>query len=139
MIDMSKKVISIGLLLVSIAAFVYLLFFTDNKLYSAIPFTIMLIDLTFVFDRSNFITDNKEKYEYDFKQIMKTYYSILAELVEMPDFTEKDIVKVKSFNDLLNVQDQLQKPIYYLRNKNSISFMVIEESIVSIYSLKPNK
>ena len=70
---------------------------------------------------------------------MKTYYSILAELVEMPDFTEKDIVKVKSFNDLLNVQDQLQKPIYYLRNKNSISFMVIEESIVSIYSLKPNK
>ena len=89
-----------------------------------------------IFDNKKENDSTKPNFEIEYKKIIKTYYSMLVCINDMPDFNDKTIVKVKTFDDLLIVQEQLQKPIYYIENTNSISFMVIEKETVSLYSLK---
>ena len=109
---------------------------TKYKIYSIITLTISLISILMIFDNKKENDSTKSNYEIEYKKIIKTYYSMLVCINDMPDFKDKTIVKVKTFDDLVIVQEQLQKPIYYIENTNSISFMVIEKETVSLYSLK---
>ena len=73
------------------------------------------------------------------KRILKTYNSIIVEVEDIPNIAGKNIIKVKSIEDLVDAQLELREPIYYKNDSDSSFFMLLHYNEACIYILKMNE
>lgn len=109
---------------------------TSFKIYAIIT---SLIIIVLIIDLISYLKNNKDEksiYNSTLNNIIKTYYPVLSQVTEMPNLDKKEIIKLCSFNDLLNVQTENDKTIYYLINENETLFFIIDGDTVCIYWLK---
>ena len=73
------------------------------------------------------------------KRILRTYDSIIVEVEDIPNIAGKNIIKVKSIEDLVDAQLELREPIYYKNDNDSCFFMLLHYNEACIYILKMNE
>lgn len=73
------------------------------------------------------------------KRILRVYDSIIVEVEEIPNIAGKNIIKVKSIEDLVDAQLELREPIYYKNDNDSCFFMLLHYNEACIYILKMNE
>jgi hypothetical protein len=73
------------------------------------------------------------------KKILKTYNSIIVEVEDIPNIAGKNIIKVKSIEDLVDAQLELREPIYYKNDSDSSFFMLLHYNEACIYILRMNE
>ena len=72
------------------------------------------------------------------RRILKTYNSIIVEVEDIPNIAGKNIIKVKSIEDLVDAQLELREPIYYKNDNDSCFFMLLHYNEACIYILRMN-
>lgn len=77
----------------------------------------------------------KSNFEIEIKKILTTYNPSLVEIENFPNLDEKKIIKTSSFKDIINVRKMINRPIYYLNNKSSYSFVIFDKNDAYIYVL----
>lgn len=72
------------------------------------------------------------------KKILRTYDSVLVEVEEIPNIAGKNIIKVKTIDDLVDAQLELREPIYYKNDNDSAFFLLLHYNEACIYILRMN-
>ncbi len=73
------------------------------------------------------------------KKILKTYDSVIVEVENIPNIAGKNIIKVKSIEDLVDAQLELREPIYYKNDNNSCFFLLLHYNEACIFILRMNE
>lgn len=71
-------------------------------------FTLVLLK---IFVSKLLATTKKSEYVLKLNKILKEYGDIIAEADNMPDLTKYDVVNIKQFNDLVDIEEELHSPI----------------------------
>ena len=132
-----KGIIFLGLSLLCIIIGVILI----NK--SLMEYAIFLFTVAFVlavFGIGNFIYGNDpvKVYESIVKRILNTYDSILVQSNKVPSLEGRNVVNVEKMEDLVDAQLELRKPICYLKQTESCSFILLDEKEAYVYIEKLN-
>ncbi len=75
-------------------------------------------------------------YELKLESILNNYDSIIANVENMPETTGFNRIDVSTFEELIDVYNEVRMPINYYQKKNESVFIIINDSIVWIYTLK---
>ncbi len=134
----NKKTITIGsIIALIILALVIIVTFATELTGFSIILTALFIILTICLgiylkeEPDNFTAFVKNK-----KRILRTYDSIIVEVEDIPNIAGKNIIKVKSIEDLVDAQLELREPIYYKNDNDSCFFMLLHYNEACIYILK---
>lgn len=134
-----KSILFIVFSLVFLAAsFVLLRMNKDYLGYAILGFTIggifMVVGImTFLNNRNP-----SRFYESKVRDILNTYDSILVKSSSVPALEGRNIILVESIDDLIDAQLELRKPICYLKQTESCSFILLDDKEAYIYTEKLN-
>ena len=81
----------------------------------------------------------EKKYDSEIKDILKTFDSILVKSSEIPNLDNRNIIVVESIDDLVDAQLEIRKPICYLKQTESCSFVLLDDKEAYIYVAKINE
>lgn len=132
-----KGLIFIGLALV-LAIIGFVLNGTDYAGYSVLCFTgavvLLILGISSVFTSNN----PTKVYESKVRNILNTYDSILVQSNKIPSLEGRNVVNVERMEDLVDAQLELRKPICYLKQTESCSFLLLDEKEAYVYIEKLN-
>lgn len=77
-------------------------------------------------------------YQSNVKEILNTFDSILVKSNNVPKLENRNIIMVESMDDLVDAQLELRKPICYLKQTESCSFVLLDDKEAYIYIEKLN-
>lgn len=98
-------------------------------------FIILLISLGFYIKEK---PDEYSIFQKEKKRILKAYSSAIIEVENLPNIAGKNIIKVKSMDDLVDAQLELREPIYYKNDIDSCFFLLLHYNEACIYILRLN-
>ncbi len=133
------KTIILSLLFV-ISTIVFVLFiikkiYTYAIILGTLTF-ILLVLLLIVLLSSN---DPQKKYQKQLNKIIKTYGTILVKSKSAPSVDDRNIIRVETFEDLMNAQLEIRKPIYYVVEEHCCSFILFADKDACIFILKQDE
>ena len=136
----NKKSIIIGSIIALVILAVVLIITFATELYGFFVvlltlFVILLISLGF------YIKEKPDEYSIFLKEkrrILKTYSSAIIEVENLPNIAGKNIIKVKSMDDLVDAQLELREPIYYKNDNDSCFFLLLHYNEACVYILRLN-
>ena len=111
---------------------------TDYAGYSVLCYTGALVLV--ILGVSSILTSSSptKLYESKVRNILNTYDSILVQSNKIPSLEGRNIVNVEKMEDLVDAQLELRKPICYLKQTESCSFVLFDEKEAFIYVEKLN-
>ena len=115
----------IGLLFSLVAT----LFLVYNGLAMYAIFTVALVLISLYLLVMNLINSRDEDsiYESELKNILKTYDAVLINSENIPDLVGRNIIKVSSIEDLIDAQVEIRKPVYYKKEFDSCTFILLDD------------
>lgn len=136
----NKKSIIIGSIVALVILAIVLLITFTTELYGFFVvlltlFVILLISLGFYIKEK---PDEYSVFQKEKKRILKTYSSAIIEVENLPNIAGKNIIKVKSMDDLVDAQLELREPIYYKNDNDSCFFLLLHYNEACIYILRLN-
>ena len=75
-------------------------------------------------------------YDKELKRILSTYDGIIVNVSSLPDLEKFNVIKVKSFDELLDAHSEVRLPINYYRQKNRSTFILVNDTMLWMYILK---
>lgn len=109
----------------------YLIFKVTGIVLSVVS-VLGFIDVT----KTNIIFKKANLYDLKLDGILSSYDSIIANIKFLPDMTSFNKIEVSSFEELLDVYNEVRMPINYYHDKNKSTFVIINDSIAWIFNLK---
>lgn len=87
---------------------------------------------------SFFVIDRISKYQEKKKHIMRRYSDIIAEVTTKPSIKDLEVIDIKHFDDLVDIEEELRIPIlfYEVKGKYESIFIIIEDKKAYRYVLK---
>lgn len=79
---------------------------------------------------------NDNKYELSLEKILKNYDSIIANANSMPNINGFKKIEISTFEELLDVYNEVRMPINYYQKNDKSTFIIINEGVAWVYSLK---
>ncbi|MBR2858264.1 hypothetical protein IKE96_03690 [bacterium] len=79
-----------------------------------------------------------KEYVSKIKNILSTYDSILVKVNSVPKIGDRSIVNVMSIDDLIDAQYEINKPICYMKQSESCSFLLFDRNVMYVYVEKLN-
>lgn len=111
-----------------------------NSKYNKIKFTLgiifallSIIDLVILILIYIKESKNESKYTKELKKILNSYDNIIVDTEKLPDITNKNIVNVKNFDELLDAQMQIGMPINFQEEENRAIFILIKNDMAWVY------
>jgi len=86
--------------------------------------------------RSNQKNDNK--YYTELKKILSTYDGIIVNVSSLPDLDKFNVIKVRSFDELLDAHSEVRLPINYYPQKHKATFILVNDTMLWMYTLRNN-
>ena len=84
--------------------------------------------------------NNKNQYKIKLKKILNNHDSIIANVNTLPNLEEFNVIEVSSFDELLDVYNEIRMPINYYQDRNVESiFMIINDGVIWEYKLNKSK
>jgi Ca2+/Na+ antiporter len=82
----------------------------------------------------------KSEYVLEFNKILKEYSDIIAEAENIPDLSTYDIIVIKRFVDLVDIEEELHSPIICVEiRENESWFIILHDKTAYRYILKHDK
>lgn len=83
-------------------------------------------------------TTKKSEYLIRFNKILKEFADIIAETDNLPDLTKYDVVTIKQFNDLVDIEEELHSPIICAEIREDLEswFIILHDRTAYRYILK---
>ena len=136
----NKKSIVIGSIIALVILTIVLIITFTTELYGFFVvllalFIILLISLGLYIKEK---PDEYSIFQKEKKRILKTYSSAIIEVENLPNIAGKNIIKVKSMDDLVDAQLELREPIYYKNDNDSCFFLLLHYNEACIYILRLN-
>ena len=136
----NKKTITIGsiIALIILAIVIVITLINGLKGFSLILGALFII-LTIIL--ATYIREEPDEYSAfvkNKKRILRTYDSIIVEVEDIPNIAGKNIIRVKSIENLVDAQLELREPIYYKNDNDSCFFMLLHYNEACVYILKMN-
>ena len=137
----NKKPITICAIIALIVLAIVLIITLVTELYGFFIvlftlFVVLIISLA-IYVREK--PDDYSVYTKEKKRILKTYGSVIIEVETLPNIVGKNIIKVKSMDDLVDAQLELREPIYYKNDNDSCFFLLLHYNEACIYILRLNE
>lgn len=114
----------------------------DNRQFNMMKFNAGILLIVYSFTmlgltyKMIFTVKTKTKFETEIERILKSYGDIIIELATPIDVSDKQIALVKSFNEMLDLEEELRVPINYIEiAKNKGEFFIINGEICYKYYL----
>lgn len=110
--------------------------------YLLISFICLIMSLIFINVLIKYIRDTQTAesiYEKELRKILTNYKSYIQQVNNEIDIKNKDVLKVDSFTDLLEIRDTIQEPILMVKSKeksNVYFFIPSKTNIVYSYGLR---
>lgn len=88
--------------------------------------------------KSLLLVTRKSEYILAVNKIMKEYADVIAETHNMPDLSKYDIVNIKNFNDMVDIEEELHSPIIYfeLEENSKCVFLILAEKTAYRFLLR---
>ena len=88
--------------------------------------------------KSLLVVTRKSEYILAVNKIMKEYADVIAETHNMPDLSKYDIVNIKNFNDMVDIEEELHSPIIYfeLEENSKCVFLILAEKTAYRFLLR---
>ena len=80
--------------------------------------------------------NEKNKYEKTLKRIISTYDSVIVNIDALPDLQGYNVIKVQSFEELMDAHSEVRMPINYYYSKTESAFFLFNNNTVWQYVLK---
>lgn len=77
-------------------------------------------------------------YQNRVNSILKTFDSILVKSNKVPSIEGRNVIYVESIDDLIDAQLEIRKPICYMKQTESCSFMLLDDKEAFVYIEKLN-
>lgn len=90
---------------------------------------IILSLIYFLYQIKKYQLSKVTKFEREIKEILKRYGEIIVELEKEPDIEFKNIIDVKSFDELIDVEEEIREPILYYQKNEEAIFLIIDHEI----------
>lgn len=134
---MNKNLVYGGCLGVSIIVTLFLAY-SGLEMYAIFTGVICLIELVLLV--MNLIDSRSEDslYESELRKILKTYDAVLIDSENLPSLEGKNIIRVSSIENLIDAQVEVRKPVYYKKEFDSCTFVLLDDNEACVYSLKKN-
>lgn len=126
----------VGIILIVLSI---LLLGNEYKIYSLITLALVIIDGVLLFFYFNNTKTVHDKYQSDIRYILKTFDSVLAKIDGDLNLEDKEIIKLESFEDIVNTQEEIKKPILYTMDNTTSVFVLIDHNILYYSTLKENE
>lgn len=114
---------------------------TDNKIKNIKEITGIIFIILGIIDIISFLiiyikeSLSKSEYERKLSKIMNAYDNIIVDVDTMPDTNDKNIIEVKSFDELLDAQMQVGMPINFKEENFKAVFILVKNDMVWKYEL----
>lgn len=84
------------------------------------------------------LKQRNSKYDKYIAELLTKYDRLIVETTNLPSFKDKDIIKVRSFSELVDVRDNLKVPIMYyvLSAHNKCYFYIYHNNIIYLNVIK---
>lgn len=126
----------VGIILIVLSI---LLLGNEYKIYSLLTLALVIIDGVLLFFYFNNTKTVHDKYQSDIRYILKTFDSVLAKIDGDLNLEDKEIIKLESFEDIVNTQEEIKKPILYTMDNTTAVFVLIDHNILYYSTLKENE
>lgn len=85
----------------------------------------------------NLLHKKKSEYDKEIAKILKEYDRLIAESTSLMSFDGKEVIDIGKFSELLDIHDNLQKPImYYEVEEHKLSYFYIShDNLVYLYKI----
>ena len=77
-----------------------------------------------------------ENFESNVNNILRLYDSILIKSGKYPDLENKKIERLNSIEELIDTQLEIKKPIYYIKQVTTCSFILLNNKEAYVYIMK---
>ena len=102
----------------------------DNNAFTFIQFVILISSLMYVIHQIKIIYfSNVPKIKKQTNTILKKYKQIIVELEKEPIIDSKGIIDVKSFNELVTIEEEIREPILYYEKEEESVFLIIDSYV----------
>jgi len=102
-------------------------------------FILCLLFFIFSVTYISYSKNELENFESNVNNILRLYNSILVETKNYPDLVNKNIIKLERLEDLIDAQLEIRKPIYYVKQLQTCSFILIDNDEALVYIMKRDK
>jgi len=114
--------------------------FNDNKyiILDVILFVLSVAMLTQLLKRISIISVKKSKYDKYINKLLRGYDRLIVNVRTAPIFSNYNIIKVESFEELLDVRDNIKEPIQYFNivEHQKCEFFIINQNDLYLYVVK---
>ena len=116
----------------------------QKKVYGLLFILLILLDiLILILMFIRYYRDSKARglYNSKLRNILKSYDNIIVNVKKPPDLSEKSVVSVTSFDELLDCQSELRVPINYAEEIKGYKalFVIINDDMAWVYKLEKEK
>lgn len=124
----------------SVIELIVMLVLLFNNLIFYVMFTLVLLIITLGYLFYYYWNTRSEDaiYKSSLNEILKNYNSILVKIICLPDFGERNLVRVANLDDLIVAQMEIRKPISYFEELDSCTFILLDNKEAYIYVLRKN-
>ena len=137
---MKKNVLGLILLGVAIVVLILGLVMLKTRFssYAIIAYVLAAIvgfvGIYYVITNSN----PKVAYESAVRSVLNTYDSVLVQSNQVPKLEGRNIVYIGTMDDLIDAQLEIRKPICYVKQSESCSFVLLDEKEAYVHIMKLN-
>ena len=136
-----KNRIIIGVLstlfIISLVFSMYFMIINEIPLFM-VSFILCVFFFIFTVTYISYSKNEKENFESNVNNILRLYNSILVKTNSFPDIQDKVIIKLDNIEDLIDAQLEIRKPIYYIKQVQTCSFILIDNDEALVYIMKRN-
>lgn len=79
---------------------------------------------------------SENKYYIELKRILNTYDGIIVNVSSLPDLDKFNVIKVRSFDELLDAHSEVRLPINYYSQKHKATFILVNDTMLWMYILR---
>lgn len=111
---------------------------TGYLVISIILMIFMIVLMIYIIKKIVLLTNNKSKYDIYIEKILRGYDRIIVNIKTIPNFENYNIIKVESFQEIIDVRDNFKCPInyYVITPHQKCEFFVINNNDLYIYVVK---
>ncbi len=132
-----KKEYILGLLICFFGVGFIILFLNDLYTYCIIVGTI--IAALGILLLSEVVSKNKNnEFERKLNSVLNKYDAILVQS-KLPELAGLNIIVVDKFEDLVDAQVEIRKPIFYMKQTESCSFVLLDQNNALVHIMKDNE
>lgn len=130
------KILLLVILIIGLSLLSFYLWNSDLINYLIISLTILLVLILVLIVYVKHTMSPDKIYNGDLNRILKSYDNILVEINKFPKLDDKNIIEVKSMEELIDAQVEIRKPIYFKLEDDACSFILLDGDEACVFIFK---